>query len=162
MRLPPTSPCTGLIVLAALALTACGKPQPPEIKFAPYGAGFATKPDFARVEHEFPLVPADLAKLTPDNLKALTRNRSTRSTRGCTAGPIPDGPYDGGLFFPKGASGDKLRLAEIVGGLPGIVVAPQDGEARARRQASVAGQGLLPRRACAAQPHRGHGAPEDR
>ena len=110
-----------VLVIAALALTACGQPQPPEIKFAPYGAGFATKPDFARVEHEFPLVPADLAKLTPDNLKAFDQEQIDQIYARLTAGPIPDGPYNGGLFFPKGASGDK-RLAEIVGGLPGVFI----------------------------------------
>ena len=96
-----------VLVIAALALTACGQPQPPEIKFAPYGAGFATKPDFARVEHEFPLVPADLAKLTPDNLKAFDQEQIDQIYARLTAGPIPDGPYNGGLFFPKGASGEN-------------------------------------------------------
>ena len=38
-----------------------------------------------------------------------------------TAGPIPDGPYDGDLFFPKGISGDR-RIREIIGGLPGLAV----------------------------------------
>ena len=72
--------CSALPSLSLLA--ACGEEPPPDIKFAPYGAGYASKPDFARVEHEFPLAPADLAKLTPDNLKTLsTRSRSTRSTR---------------------------------------------------------------------------------
>ena len=38
---------------------------PPAIKFGTYGPGYASKPDFARVEHEFPLAPTDLAALGP-------------------------------------------------------------------------------------------------
>jgi hypothetical protein len=36
-------------------------------------------------------------------------------------GPIPDGPFDGEIVFPRGSSG-KLRAAEIVGGLKGLGV----------------------------------------
>jgi hypothetical protein len=36
-----------------------------------------------------------------------------------TAGPIPDGAYEGDLFFPKGISGDR-RIREIIGGLSGL------------------------------------------
>jgi hypothetical protein len=39
-----------------------------------------------------------------------------------TAGPIPDGAYDGQMFFPKGSS-ERARLAEIVGGgIKGFIV----------------------------------------
>src|SRR3546814_14884445 len=38
-----------------------------------------------------------------------------------SAGPIPDGAFDGDLVFPKGQSGDH-RLSEIVGGLGGMAV----------------------------------------
>jgi hypothetical protein len=109
------------LVIAVLLLTACGQPQPPDIKFAPYGPAYSAKPDFARVEHEFPLAPADLARLTPENLRAFDQEQIDQIYARLTAGPIPDGPYNGGLFFPKGVSGDK-RLAEIVGGLPGLAV----------------------------------------
>jgi hypothetical protein len=95
-------------------------PTPP-LKFAPYSAGYATKPDFALVEHEFPLSPADLNQLTPDNLKNYDQEQIDQIYARLTAGPIPDGPYHGGLFFPKGISGDR-RLAEIIGGLPGLAV----------------------------------------
>ncbi len=71
------------------------------------------------VEHEFPLAPADLARLTPDNLKAYDQEQIDQLYARLSAGPIPDGPYDGGLFFPKGISGEK-RIAEIIGGLPGL------------------------------------------
>src|SRR5258708_25767035 len=36
-----------------------------------------------------------------------------------TGGPIPDGPHDGDLFFPKGITA-RARLAEIVGKVKGV------------------------------------------
>ena len=106
-------------LIAVLALAACGESPPPGIKFGAYGAGYASKPDFSRVEHEFPLARTDLAQLTPQNLKTLDQEQIDQIYARLTAGPIPDGPFDGGLFFPKGISSDK-RIAEIIGGLPGL------------------------------------------
>jgi hypothetical protein len=116
-----------LAVAAALAgLAGCDQiramfAKPPELKFAPYAEGYQTKTDFAQVEADFPLKPADLDKLTPDNLKNYDQEQIDQIYARLTAGPIPDGPYDGGLFFPKGQSGER-RLSEIVGGLPGLAV----------------------------------------
>jgi hypothetical protein len=112
---------TLLLLATGLALVGCGEKPPAGIKFAPYEAGYATKPDFARVEHEFPLAPADLAKLTPGALKTYDQEQIDQIYARLTAGPIPDGAYEGDLFFPKGISG-KRRLREIVGGLSGLVV----------------------------------------
>ncbi|HYN20187.1 MAG TPA: hypothetical protein VE078_04445, partial [Thermoanaerobaculia bacterium] len=38
-----------------------------------------------------------------------------------TAGPIPDGPFDGKILLPRGSSG-KFRIAEIAGGFAGLVL----------------------------------------
>jgi hypothetical protein len=110
-----------LLIGSLLTLAGCGETPPAGIKFAPYEAGYASKPDFARVEHEFPLAPADLAKLTPGALKSYDQEQIDQIYARLTAGPIPDGAYEGDLFFPKGISG-KRRIREIVGGLSGLVV----------------------------------------
>jgi hypothetical protein len=58
MRNDPTK----LLAAAALVLLAgCRTAPPPPIPFSPYGAAYAAKPDFARVELDHPLSPADRA-----------------------------------------------------------------------------------------------------
>jgi len=113
-----------LAVAALLALSACDQinslfHRSPDFKFAPYGEGYQTKTDFAQLEADYPLTPAELAKLTPENLKNYDQEQVDQIYARLTAGPIPDGPYDGGLFFPKGKSGER-RVSEIIGGLPGL------------------------------------------
>lgn len=93
----------------------------PDIKFAPAGEGYADKPDLARVEQEFPLSIAALQKLTPDNIRHFSQEELDQIYARLTAGPIPNGPFDGDLIFPKTANQDR-RLAEIVGGLGGVAV----------------------------------------
>lgn len=106
-----------LPLIASLALAACDRidKNPPDIKFASYGEAYAQKPDFASVEHRYPLAPADLAKITPKNIALLDQEQVDQIYARLTAGPIPDGAFEGDLFVPKGASG-KLRLSEIAGG----------------------------------------------
>jgi hypothetical protein len=113
------------IVLFALTvpLTACDffKPSPPDIQFAPDNADYRSKMDLADVEYKYPLSPADLQKITPDNIAVLSQEQIDQIYARLSAGPIPDGPYDGGIVFPRGSSG-KLRLSEIMGGLTGAVL----------------------------------------
>ena len=114
-----------LVAAAAVAIQLAGcdainemlHPTPP-IRFAPAGE---SKADLAMVEHDFPLTMDELQKLTPDNLKNFSQEQLDQIYARLAAGPIPDGAFDGGLVFPKGESGDR-RLAEIVGGLPGLAV----------------------------------------
>ena len=106
---------------AALSIAGCDRGKPPDLKFAQYGEGYQTRPDFAQVEYAYPLTPADLEKLTPENLKSFDQEQIDQIYARLTPGPIPDGAFGGGLFFPKGTSGDR-RVSEIVGGLPGIAV----------------------------------------
>jgi hypothetical protein len=115
-----------LMLLAVASLTGCDQikslfSRAPDIKFAPYGEDYRAKPDLAQVEHDFPLSATDLNRLTPENVTRYDQEQIDQIYARLTAGPIPDGPYDGGLFFPKGQSGER-RLSEIVGGLPGLAV----------------------------------------
>jgi hypothetical protein len=89
------------------------------VTYAPYDANYATKPDFAQIEYQFPLSPKQLMTIRPENLRTLDQEKVDQIYARLTAGPIPDGSYDGDLFFPNGQSGQK-RLGEIVGGLKGV------------------------------------------
>ena len=73
--------------------------------------------DFAKVENEKPLLAADRAKLTPENLKTLSQEEVDQIYARLTAGPIPDGFWEGGLFFENGKDGLHSRLGEILGGV---------------------------------------------
>jgi hypothetical protein len=109
--------------------------QAPDIPFAPRTDPSLRDPDnpaktfrvdFARVEQEFPLSRADLMKITPENIAALTQEDVDQLYGRLTAGPIPDGPHLGDLFFARadnGEGGDRLRtrLEEILGGIHGRV-----------------------------------------
>jgi hypothetical protein len=74
--------------------------------------------DFAEVEHAYPLTPSQRMKLTPANIRKYNQEQVDQIYARLTAGPIPDGPHNGDLFFPKGVSGGA-RLGEIMGGLKG-------------------------------------------
>ena len=76
--------------------------------------------DFARLEHQFPLTRADLMKLTPANLLTFSQEEIDQIYGRLSAGPIPDGPHQGDLFFPRGGEGTLVpRLEQILGGLEG-------------------------------------------
>jgi hypothetical protein len=104
-----------LIVVLAVLL------RRPDIGFMEYEMGYADKPDFAEVEHRYPISPAQLQTLTPDAIQRYDQEQIDQIYARLTAGPIPDGAFDGDLVFPKGQSGDR-RLAEIVGGLGGLAI----------------------------------------
>lgn len=77
---------------------------------------FADQPlDFARLEHEYPLTAEERAALTPAKLAEYSQEQVDQIYARLTAGPIPDGPYDGDLFFPRGTD-SETRLGEIIGG----------------------------------------------
>ncbi|MBS0184675.1 MAG: hypothetical protein JSS39_19985 [Nitrospira sp.] len=112
---------TVALVVSHTVLLGCN-PDPPPIPFAQSGERYSDKVDFARLEHNTSLTPADLMKITPDNLKGATQEQIDQIYARLTAGPIPDGVYDGQMFFPKGSS-EQARLAEIVGGgIKGFII----------------------------------------
>jgi hypothetical protein len=124
----------GLLPLVC-ACTQSAEPAPPAIAFAPVTDDTLKDPDnairtfridFARVEREFPLTRGDLAKITPENIAKLPQEQVDQIYGRLTAGPIPDGPYQGDLFF---AQGDSLgsRLGEILGGVEGRIATAKIG-----------------------------------
>lgn len=112
---------------AALLLSCSAQAERPDIPFAPPVDAALKDPDnptkvfrvdFAKVERNFPLSAADRAKLTPRNVAELAQEEVDQIYARLAAGPIPDGPYEGDLFFSRGDSLES-RLEEILGGLPG-------------------------------------------
>jgi hypothetical protein len=71
--------------------------------------------DFARLDHEYPLSVAEREALTPAELAKYSQEQVDQIYGRLTAGPIPDGAYDGDLFFPRGTD-SETRLGEIIGG----------------------------------------------
>lgn len=115
-----------LITLAITSLSGCEKigswfAGKPDIAFAPYSAEYSSKPDLAQVEYEYPIPLKELVKITPQYLAGLEQEQLDQLYARLGSGPIPDGPFDGEIVFPRGSSG-KLRAAEIVGGLKGLGV----------------------------------------
>jgi hypothetical protein len=116
-------PRIAIVALLAASLFGCDwfKPSPPDVRFAPDNADARQKMDLAEVEYKYPLLPADLSKLTPANLATLSQEQIDQIYARLSAGPIPDGPFDGEILFPRGSSG-KFRVAEIMGGLTGTAL----------------------------------------
>jgi hypothetical protein len=113
-----------VLLTAAFLAAGCSKEEvkAPPLPYAPYAEGYASKLDFAQVEHDFPLSVDQLYSITPKNLALLDQEQVDQIYARLSAGPIPEGPYEGDLFFPKGGSG-KSRLSEIAGGgLRGLLV----------------------------------------
>jgi len=107
-------------IAATFGLIACGDVTPPDVPFLAHGESYETKPDLARVEHELPLGPAELMKLTPENIATLSQEQVDQVYARLTAGPVPDGAYNGTFFFADG--GGAKRLSELMGGLKGLAV----------------------------------------
>jgi hypothetical protein len=109
-------------VAAVLGLSACSKKvETPNIPFAPYDKSYSSKLDMAQVDYLYPIPTAELARLTPDYLATLDQEQLDQIYARLTAGPIPDGAFDGRILLPKGSSG-KFRLSEIVGGFAGTAL----------------------------------------
>lgn len=115
-------PCIALMLIAVVLSGCDRKPaiEAPKIDFADAGDAYQSKPDFALVEYQHPIAAEQLARITPKYLAGLTQEQVDQIYARLSAGPIPDGAFEGDLFFPKGSSG-KLRASEIIGGLKGLI-----------------------------------------
>jgi hypothetical protein len=103
--------------------------NPPEIPFAPTEDSSIKDPDnpikifhidFARVENEFPLSVSDLTKITPENILELPEEKIDQIYGRITAGPIPDGAYEGNVFVARDGN-LKNRFEGLVGGIEGRI-----------------------------------------
>lgn len=108
-----------LLAFCALPLlAACATSAPPPAQ-PPRQPTYAAKPDFAKVEHDHPLTPAERLALTPEGLAKLSQEDLDQIYARLTAGPIPDGPHQGTVIFASG--GGARRLKEILGGAKGFL-----------------------------------------
>ena len=106
-----------LLICALPLLAACASAPPP--KPTTPQASYAAKPDFAKVEHDHPLTPAERAAFTPESLVKLSQEDLDQLYARLTAGPIPDGPFQGTVIFASG--GGLRRVKEILGGVKGFL-----------------------------------------
>jgi len=104
-----------LVLLVALLATACReKPKrPEEVAFVQ-----GLSPD--EIEAQHPLTDSARAELTPENVETLSQWELDQLYARLTAGPIPDGPYQGRFFFAEG--GGPRKLSEALGGISGRIL----------------------------------------
>jgi hypothetical protein len=101
-------------LLAVVALViGCRTATPPEVRFAPPGT------DVTRLRNEFALSDTERFALTQENLRALTQEQVDQIYKRLTAGPLPDGPFRGDLFFPRDRSG-RAQIRELADPSPGL------------------------------------------
>jgi len=104
-------------ILAAVFLIVLGtgcRHAPPNIRFAPPGT------DTARLKSDFPLSDEERLLLTPDSIRRLTQEQIDQLYKRLSAGPIPDGPFRGDMFFPTDADG-HARLVDVADPVPPLL-----------------------------------------
>ncbi len=116
---------SSMLFVTLISLAGCDKikayfSHPPQITYVTAGEGYAEKPDLAQVEYAYPIPAVELNKITPAYLATLNQEQLDQLYARLASGAIPDGAFDGSVVFSKGSSG-KLRAAEILGGLKGLV-----------------------------------------
>jgi hypothetical protein len=117
-----------ILFVVAIVICASGcRTAMPSIRFAPPGT------DPARIRSEFALSDAERLALTPDNLKTLTQSQIDQIYARLNAGPIPDGPFRGDLFFPRDRTRDpQMRdLPDPAGVLANAAALPAERLGRA-------------------------------
>ena len=107
-------------VIAIILLVVFGPRRARQIQFASYGKSYDAKPELASVERQVPVQRSDRERLMPHDLKAFNQEQLDQLYARLTAGPIPDGLFDGALLQPQGAPLD--RIADAVGGLKGLAL----------------------------------------
>jgi hypothetical protein len=101
-------------LIAVVAIVSACRTAMPEVRFAPPGT------DVARLRTDFPLTDGERRALTPENIRTLTQEQVDQIYKRLSAGPMPDGPFRGDLFFPRGAN-SSTRIGELAGPAPGLL-----------------------------------------
>jgi hypothetical protein len=99
------------LAVAIVTATAACHHSAPSIRFAPDG----TSVD--RLRAEFALSAAERQSLTPDTLRLFTQAQLDQIYVRLSTGPMPDGPFRGDLFFPRG-SAKPGHLSDLAPNLP--------------------------------------------
>jgi hypothetical protein len=87
-----------LVVLAMLVMAGDCRTGTPPIRFAPAGT------DAARLRSDFALTATERESLTADSLRTLTQDQIDQIYLRLDPGQMPDGPFRGDLFFPRGGN----------------------------------------------------------
>ena len=95
-----------VVAVLLLGFTACRTVAAPAIRFAPEST------DPSQVRRDIPLTANERAALTPKNLQSLSQDQVNQIYARLTPGAIPDGPYNGDLFFPRDAN-HRARLRDV-------------------------------------------------
>ena len=64
-----------IVVLIGILAFVVWKKLSISVTFAPYEANYTSKPDFAQIEHEYPLNAKQLMSVTPENIRTLDQEK---------------------------------------------------------------------------------------
>lgn len=106
------SSVVGLVTIMLL-VGGCRTAAPP-IRFAPAGT------DIARLRSDYALTEAERLALTPEIMRSLTQEQVDQIYKRLNAGPIPDGPFRGDLFFPRDRDG-RARIRDLADPGPNVL-----------------------------------------
>jgi hypothetical protein len=111
LRMPTRArvPFAAIVVMPAVLALACRHAAPP-IRFAPDGT------DGDQLRRVFALSDAERTSLTPETLRRFTQAQLDQIYARLSTGPVPDGPFRGDLFLPRGAP--RQRVRDIASDLP--------------------------------------------
>ncbi|MGH9382845.1 MAG: hypothetical protein ACRD2N_00915 [Vicinamibacterales bacterium] len=101
-------------LIAVFALAGGCRTAAPPIRFAPPGT------DTDRLRREFALTEAERRALAPDTMRSLTQGQIDQIYTRLSAGPIPDGPFRGDLFFPRDRDG-RARIRDLSDPAPNVL-----------------------------------------
>lgn len=103
-----------IALLSVVAMVASCRTAAPPIRFAPPGT------DITRLRSEYALTEGERLAMTPDAIRSLTQEQVDQIYARLNAGPIPDGPFRGDLFFPRDRDG-RARIRDLADPGPNVL-----------------------------------------